>query len=247
MADPPPVIWHDLECGVYRADLGLWTALAAACGDPILDVGAGTGRVSLELARHGHRVIALDRDPTLLGALTARAAADPDLAAQITTVCADARDFRLSSGAVALCIVPMQTVQLLGGAAGRARFLACAAAHLRPGGRLTVAISTVFEEFTWVPGEPLPLPDIAEIDGVIYASQPTSVRARGARVALERRREVIDGDGHRELSEDRIELDRVTLSGLVAEAARWGLRSAGTARIEPTDEHVGSLVVHFDA
>ena len=40
------VIWHDLECGAYAEDLPLWRALAAEHGDPVLDVGAGTGRVS---------------------------------------------------------------------------------------------------------------------------------------------------------------------------------------------------------
>src|SRR5439155_743 len=56
------VIWHDVECGAYVADLPLWRELAAACEGPILDVGAGTGRVTLDLARHGHDVVALDRD-----------------------------------------------------------------------------------------------------------------------------------------------------------------------------------------
>jgi hypothetical protein len=50
------VVWHDLECGAYRADLPLWRELAARArfGSPILDVGAGTGRVALDLARAGH-------------------------------------------------------------------------------------------------------------------------------------------------------------------------------------------------
>ena len=52
------VIWHDLECGGYVEDLTLWQSLADEQGDPVLDVGAGTGRVALALARRGHRVTA---------------------------------------------------------------------------------------------------------------------------------------------------------------------------------------------
>ena len=54
-------IWHDIECGAYTADLPLWEELAA--GGTVLDVGAGTGRVALRLARAGCAVTALDRDP----------------------------------------------------------------------------------------------------------------------------------------------------------------------------------------
>ena len=60
------VIWHDLECGAYTEDLPVWRALAARHGGPVLDVGAGTGRVTLDLARAGHAVTALDTDPALL-------------------------------------------------------------------------------------------------------------------------------------------------------------------------------------
>src|SRR5205814_1983430 len=37
------VIWHDVECGAYDGDLRLWEELAAVHGDPILELGAGTG------------------------------------------------------------------------------------------------------------------------------------------------------------------------------------------------------------
>src|SRR4051794_40089314 len=46
-------LWHDLECGAYREDLALWHTLAGVTGGPVLDVGAGTGRVSLDLAARG--------------------------------------------------------------------------------------------------------------------------------------------------------------------------------------------------
>ena len=69
MSFSPLVVWHDVECGRYTADLDLWRELAAGEPGPVLDVGAGTGRVALALARAGHDVTALDREPELLEAL----------------------------------------------------------------------------------------------------------------------------------------------------------------------------------
>ena len=53
MSFSPLVVWHDVECGRYDADLPLWRELAASARRPVLDVGAGTGRVALDLARAG--------------------------------------------------------------------------------------------------------------------------------------------------------------------------------------------------
>ena len=50
------VIWHDVECGAYAADLPLWRELAAGRSGPVLEIGCGTGRVALDLARDGHAV-----------------------------------------------------------------------------------------------------------------------------------------------------------------------------------------------
>src|SRR6185312_2049279 len=114
-AGPSPaqraVVWHDLECGGYRVDLPAWLELAERARGPVLDVGAGTGRVSLALARAGHAVTAVDRDRALLDALDQRAAG-----LEIETFCADARTFDLPIREFALCVMPMQTIQLLGGA-----------------------------------------------------------------------------------------------------------------------------------
>ena len=38
------VIWHDIECGAYGADIALWRSLAREHPGPVLDVGAGTGQ-----------------------------------------------------------------------------------------------------------------------------------------------------------------------------------------------------------
>lgn len=239
------VIWHDLECGRYRQDLSLWLELAeqaVANGGAVLDVGCGTGRVTMPLAQAGHHVVALDREPELLEELARRAGGLP-----VETVCADARDFSLPGRGFALVIVPMQTIQLLGGASAHSEFFRSARAHLAPGGLVAVAIAAAedFEEFEWQEGNPGPLPDIAEVAGCAYFSQPTAVRRVDGIFVLERHREIVAPDGSRSGSDDHIELDIVTVTDLQQAAATAGLRSQQLRRVEPTDEHIGSEVVIF--
>jgi SAM-dependent methyltransferase len=231
------VVWHDLECGTYREDLSLWRALADEHPGPILDVGAGTGRVALELARSGHEVTALDRDPELLAELERRATA-----LDVTTVVADARDFELGR-TFGLCIVPMQTIQLLGGPDGRAGFLACARRHLAASGAVAIAVAASLDLYETSAGSPAPLPDICELDGIVYSSQPTAVRADGDGFVLERRRETVTLDGRRSVSDDAIRLDRLTARELEQEAVATGLRMLSRARIPATSDYVGSTVV----
>jgi SAM-dependent methyltransferase len=231
------VIWHDVECGSYAEDISLWRSLADEHGDPVLDVGAGTGRIALDLARQGHEVVALDRDRALLAELTRRATG-----LNVTAVAGDARTFDLERR-FALCIVPMQTIQLLGGGEGRRAFLARARDHLRPDGVLAIAIAPMLDLFEVVDGDLSPLPDIREVDGVVYSSLPTAVRAETDGFVLERRRERITAAGARSVEHDVIRLDRVTAAELESEAHDVGLRRAGRESVAATADYVGSEVV----
>jgi SAM-dependent methyltransferase len=234
-------IWHDLECGSYLEDINLWRSLAGRCGSPILDVGAGTGRVTLDLAGLGYEVTALDRDPILLAELARRAEG-----LSVTTAAADAREFDLGRR-FALCLVPMQTIQLLGGPAGRAQFLRCARVHLAQRGLVAIAISEALDVYEVSDGTPAPLPDMRELDGVVYASHPTAVRAQDDGFVLERRRETISASGERRVEHDTVHLDRLTASQLEHEARAAALTPAGRAMIPANDDYVGSTVVMLSA
>jgi SAM-dependent methyltransferase len=225
------VMWHDVECGSYVADLPLWRRLAAESGGPVLDVGAGTGRVTLDLARAGHDVTALDIDPDLLAELAERADGLP-----VRTVVADAAGF--DAGVFALVAVPMQTIQLL---PDRRGFFASARRAVAPGGLVALAITERLEPFeTEVE---LPAPDTGEADGWRFFSQPTAVRQTAEGMRIERLRHTIGPAGERTTEPNVIVLAAVTADGLVEEGEAAGLRRHATLLIEPTPEHVGSEVV----
>ena len=231
------VVWHDVECGSYEADLRLWRELARAAGGPVLDVGAGTGRVALRLAHGGHDVTALDRDGELLAELAERAAAAN---LEIETVLADAEAIELPRR-YALIAVPMQTLQLLPHAAARGDFFAGAAAALAPGGLIAAAIADALEAFDEY--APLPLPDIGEVEGLQYLSQPVAVRELEGSVRIERVRQIVAPGGERTSEDEAIELQSVSAETLAREAAPHGLRAEEPLAVPATDEHVGSTVV----
>jgi SAM-dependent methyltransferase len=232
-------IWHDVECGGYDADLSLWRELAGAADGPVLDVGAGTGRIALDLARRGHDVIALDADPDLIGECARRAAA---AGLHIETVCSDARDFTIQRD-VALVIVPMQTLQLFGGADGRGRFLRCAARSLRSGGVLAAALADALDGQLDDPPAERPTPDIREIDGTVYASHPIRVRREPGGVVIERIRETVAPDGRRTAEGNEIRLDDVDAETVGHEAQPLGFRARPALAVPATEDYVGSEVV----
>jgi SAM-dependent methyltransferase len=238
----PGVVWHDVECGAYTADLALWRELAGPAPARVLDVGAGTGRVALHLAHAGHEVTALDRDPELLEELTERARA---ARLSVETVVADAAGFDLGGARFGLIAVPMQTLQLLPGAAARHGFYAAARGALAPGGLVAAALATALEGFE--PDGPLPTPDLAEHDGWRFVSQPLAVRELEDAAVIERIRILEAPDGTRTSTPDVVRLARVTARGLGEEAAAHGLNTVEIRTIPETDEHVGSEVVVLSA
>ncbi len=213
------VIWHDLECWSYDVDLPLWRELAQDAHGPVLDVGAGTGRITLDLARRGYEVVALDAEEPLLAALRERAAG-----LLVETVHSDARELDIA-WRFPLIIVPMQTVQLLEGSAGRSAFLRRAHAHLTPGGIMALAIADPLEGLVDELSEP-PRPEMREIDGIVYSSRAIGITDEGDGSSILRIRETVDARGEHTAEENVVRLDAVDPQTLEAEARAVGLQRA---------------------
>jgi SAM-dependent methyltransferase len=220
------VIWHEVECGSYDADLKLWVALAGAVDGPILELGCGGGRALSHLARRGYDVHGLDLDSRLIAEMP-------------TAQRGDARDFDLGRK-FGLVLAPMQLVQLLAGEEERIACLRCAAAHLAPGG---LAAFAIVEEMPEPIDASPPLPDTREVDGWVYSSLPIEARVADGEIRVRRLRQTVSPAG--ELSEELHELSLRELEAatLEDEARRAGLAPVGRRTVPPTEDHVGSTVV----
>jgi SAM-dependent methyltransferase len=227
-------IWHDVECGSYRIDLVLWEELARYGGGPVLELGCGTGRVALHLARRGFATVGLDNDAELIGSLRERGAGLP-----LTTVVADARDFVLGEQ-VALAIAPTQMLQLLPDAAERLACLRCVAAALHGGGRFAAAI---LEGMPEPDGAPPPLPDVREVDGWVYSSLAVEAAVAPGEIVVHRLRQTVSPSGELGEQPNAVRIATFSAAQLEEEAAVCGLRPVLRREIPATDIHVGSTVV----
>lgn len=242
-------IWHDVECGSYAADLPLWEELAARQEGPVLELGCGTGRVALHLARRGHRVYGLDRDPELLDVLAERAAdslhtrvgqeSDAPGGGAVTPIHADAREFQVPEP-VALALAPTHLLQLLPTPAERNECLRCVASALRPGGLFAASI---IEGMPGADDAPPPLPDVREVDGWVYSSLAVEAAVGPGEIIVRRLRHAVSPEGELREEPNEIRIATFSASSLEGDAEAAGLRPAGRREIPETDLHVGSTAV----
>jgi SAM-dependent methyltransferase len=144
---------YDHEYRRRRADVTFYRELAnQRRADRILELGAGSGRVTIPLARDGHQVVAVDQSKAMLGKLRQRVAALPSAAAdRIRVVEGDLRDFTVG-GKFPLVIAAFNVLEHL---YTRSELDAClrrVAAHLAPGGAF--AFDVQLPDLEWLTRDP---------------------------------------------------------------------------------------------
>jgi predicted O-methyltransferase YrrM len=238
-------IWQQVEFGSYTADLSLWVELAEAAGGPVLELGAGAGRVSLHLAEAGAEVIAVERDGEV-GAQLESSAAERGLAISVVVAdLASPSDLRPPSKP-GLAIGPLHLIQELDDSS-RPALLARVAELMAPGG--TIALTVVDESTLLSAGTAATqiLPDMRELDGWVYSSEPLWVQVGDADLTIRRLRERVSPEGEMERTVHDDILHRVSPNRLEHEAEESGLRGAGRRQLSSGPNEADSTVVLLEA
>jgi SAM-dependent methyltransferase len=131
--------YYDLIHAELTADIGLVLAMAGQVGGGVLELGCGTGRLLIPLARAGHRVVGLDNSPAMLARARTKVAAEAEVVRErVQLVEGDMKDFELGEQ-FGLVIFPYNTLLHLEPAMMEKAFR-CAGRHLAAAGRVLVDI-----------------------------------------------------------------------------------------------------------
>ena len=121
-------------------DVAFYCQAAGEFGDPILELGCGTGRITMALAQMGKRVTGLDLSEKMLQRATKkRAALAPDERERVRLVHGDMTKFALRDK-FRLAIIPFRPFQHLLEVQQQMDCLNCVRKHLARGGRLILDV-----------------------------------------------------------------------------------------------------------
>lgn len=135
LSQSAPLLVHT-HYALDSEDLPFWMGLAQSSGDPILELGCGTGRVLLQLAQAGYTTVGLDNNWAMLAFL--REITPPDTSQRVSLVQADLAAFHFSCH-FPLILLPCNTLSTIRSAA-RKRLFACVAENLVSGGRFAASV-----------------------------------------------------------------------------------------------------------
>ena len=230
----------------FGGDVDWYRSKARAADGPVLELGAGTGRVTIPIAQDGGSVWALDANARMLATLRHKAAALPnDVQKRITIVEGDMRTFALETR-FALVISPFRA--FLHNLTHEDQ-LACVRRvydHLRPGGRFAFNIFHPSLEYMARSAGPLagvwrvvathPLPDA----GWLVRSEANHYDTVQRRVRSLHRYEQYGADG--DLT--RTFLQRLELAYLYPADVRTLLQEAGFSSVEIHGDFRGRPLEH---
>ncbi|MDP3278799.1 MAG: class I SAM-dependent methyltransferase [Deltaproteobacteria bacterium] len=131
-------LYYDFTYQDHRDDIAFYREIAKqnTLGGPILELGAGSGRITIPLAREGHALVGIDASEPMLAQARVNAAEHLNAAQRkrITWVHGDMREFAFEQK-FSLVIAPFNALLHLYHPADFARCFACVVRHMSPGAR----------------------------------------------------------------------------------------------------------------
>jgi len=118
-------------------DLPFYLGCARRFGGPVLELGAGTGRVLIALAEAGHEIVGVELSAAMLETASAKIVKNPTAAARIRLVEADMKNFAIQQ-TFSLVMIPARAFQFLLTPADQRATFDCIRRHLVPGGHLVI-------------------------------------------------------------------------------------------------------------
>lgn len=203
-------VYDDWYADSFDTDGAVAAIVALAAGAPVLELGAGTGRLAIPLAMTGLEVVALDASTEMLDRLHAN-----DRAGLVEPVLADMSSFAatLAARRFGVVVCAFNTILNLSDEAAIAACLADVAAVLQPGG--VVVIEAI------VPA------DTAEVP--VRSLTPARVRTDA----------VVFVETHVDASTGRLEGRHVEISTGVVRTRPWSIVLCGPDRLDAIAASVG--------
>ena len=129
------LLYDSVPLYAARRDVDFYVEQAKAASGPVLELGCGTGRILVPIARAGGTIAGVDSSSQMLARCKEKLAAEAaTVQARVTLQQRDIRDFALGAK-YALIIAPFRVVQQLARIDDQLRFLVAVARHLAPTGR----------------------------------------------------------------------------------------------------------------
>ena len=129
--------FYDAVHGAGGEDLDFWVPFAREAGRPVLEIGAGTGRIALALARAGHAVTGVDASGAMLRIARERAVAE---GLDATFVEGRVPGAELPEARFAAALLPNDVFLYCADAAEQLATLRSVCGALAPGGRVAIDV-----------------------------------------------------------------------------------------------------------
>jgi SAM-dependent methyltransferase len=130
---------YDFTYEEFSDDIDFYENLAQSVDGPLLELGVGSGRVALRLARAGHEVVGIDNSPSMLARGRENLAAAAQIDGSLELLPGDMTSFELGRR-FAMVYVAANTFQHLLTTAEQQACLQRVARHLQPGGVFAMGV-----------------------------------------------------------------------------------------------------------